>query len=149
MAQGAPPVMGPDYGRRRRRAPVVIALVLVALLAVSGGYLGARVFGFLSRVANVGNPLQLVQEPPPGSVAYKLKHGERVNILALGYGGKENDAPYLTDSIMVVSLDPANQRIMEVSIPRDLYVRIDAWQDGRPYTEKINAAFEVPHQPRD
>src|SRR5207302_8630251 len=65
----------------------------------------------------------------------------------LGYGGAENDAPYLTDSIMVVSIDPAGPRIQETSSPRDLYVRIDAWQDGRRYMDKINAAFDVPNEP--
>jgi LCP family protein required for cell wall assembly len=84
-----------------------------------------------------------------GSIAWKLKHGQQVNLLALGYGGPENDAPYLTDSIMVVSLDAGSQRIVEASLPRDLYVGIDAWQDGTRITDKINAAFEVPNQPRD
>jgi LCP family protein required for cell wall assembly len=106
------------------------------------------VASFLRQIANVGNPVQLIQrevEPPVGSIAYKLKHGQQVTILALGYGGAENDAPYLTDSIMALVLDPSSQRMLEISIPRDLYVRIDAWQDGRVYTEKINAAYEVPN----
>jgi LCP family protein required for cell wall assembly len=67
-------------------------------------------------------------------------------MLALGYGGAENDAPYLTDSIMAITIDPTEKRILETSIPRDLYVRIDAWQDGRQYSEKINVAFAVPNQ---
>jgi LCP family protein required for cell wall assembly len=145
----APPPPRPPRRRRRPLVLVLVAFVLIALIGVSG--LAARLYGFLRDVANVGNPVQLIQqqiEPPVGSIAYKLKHGQQVNVLALGYGGAENDAPYLTDSIMAISIDPANHRIMESSIPRDLYVRIDAWQDGRPFTEKINAAFEVPNQPR-
>jgi anionic cell wall polymer biosynthesis LytR-Cps2A-Psr (LCP) family protein len=124
-----------------------VALLLAAVLVAALVLGGTRLLDFVRQVGSVGNPLQLVQEPPAGSVAYKLKHGQRVNILALGYGGAENDAPYLTDSIMVVSIDPASQRIVETSIPRDLFVRIDAWQDGRQFSEKINAAFEVPNQP--
>ena len=136
---------------RRRRAPcVVAAVVLVAIIAVGavGGY---RVVAFLRSVVNLGNPAQIIQQqldPPAGSMAYKVKHGQRINVLALGYGGAENDAPWLTDSIMAVSIDPVSKRVMEISVPRDLYVRIDAWQDGRRYTEKINAAFEVPNEPR-
>jgi len=120
------------------------------VLVVASGVAAYRVYGFLHSVANVGNPIQMIQhqvDPPVGSVAYKLKHGQRVTILALGYGGGENDAPWLTDTIMVVSIDPTSQRILEASIPRDLYVRIDAWQDGRQYADKINAAFEVPNMP--
>lgn len=136
---------------RRRRAPCVVAAVfLVAVLAV-GGVAGYRVVGFLQSVLNGANPAQIIQQqldPPAGSIAYKIKHGQRINVLALGYGGSENDAPYLTDSIMAISIDPVSKRVVEISVPRDLYVRIDAWQDGRNYTEKINAAFEVPNIPR-
>jgi anionic cell wall polymer biosynthesis LytR-Cps2A-Psr (LCP) family protein len=125
-------------------------VLLVAILAF-GGVAGYRVVGFLQSVLNGANPAQILQQqldPPAGSIAYKVKHGQRINILALGYGGAENDAPYLTDSLMAVSIDPVSKRVVEISVPRDLYVRIDAWQDGRNYTEKINAAFEVPNIPR-
>jgi polyisoprenyl-teichoic acid--peptidoglycan teichoic acid transferase len=136
---------------RRRQAPcVVAAVILVAILAV-GGIAGYRVVGFLQTVLNGGNPFQILQQqldPPAGSIAYKIKHGQHINVLALGYGGAENDAPYLTDSIMAISIDPVSKRVVEISVPRDLYVRIDAWQDGRKYTEKINAAFEVGATPR-
>lgn len=136
---------------RRRRAPcLVTAVVLIAVLAV-GGIAGYRVVAFLQAVLNGANPAQILQQqldPPAGSIAYKIKHGERIGVLALGYGGSENDAPYLTDSIMAVSIDPVSKRVVEVSVPRDLYVRINAWQDGRNDTEKINAAFEVGSTPR-
>jgi polyisoprenyl-teichoic acid--peptidoglycan teichoic acid transferase len=137
--------------RRRRRLPFVIAAVLLVAVVVIGAVGVYRVAGFLRSVANVGNPLQVIQheiEPPAGSIAWKIKHGQRVNILVLGYGGAENDAPWLTDTLMAVGIDPASNRVVEMSIPRDLYVRIDAWQDGRPYMEKINAAFEVPNEPK-
>jgi anionic cell wall polymer biosynthesis LytR-Cps2A-Psr (LCP) family protein len=136
--------------RRRRLPPVIGAIVLVAVIAL-GSVAAYRVVGFLHSVANVNNPVDILKqqlEPPAGSIAYKIKHGQRINVLALGYGGAENEAPWLTDSLMAISIDPATKRIVETSIPRDLYVRIDAWQDGRLFTEKINAAFEVPNEPR-
>jgi LCP family protein required for cell wall assembly len=80
-------------------------------------------------------------DPPAGTIAYKLRHGQPVNLLLLGYGGDENDAPYLTDTLLVVMIDPASKRVAEVSIPRDLLVKIDAWK-GRYSVDKINAAFE-------
>lgn len=150
---------GPSTRPRRSRyrgqaassAAHAVGAALVCVVFVVGGLAAYRAYGFLHNVANVGNPVQLMQrqvEPPAGSIAWKLRHGQRVNILALGYGGPENDAPWLTDSIMVVSIDPVSQRVLEASIPRDLYVRIDAWRDGRQYTEKINAAFEVGNDPK-
>jgi anionic cell wall polymer biosynthesis LytR-Cps2A-Psr (LCP) family protein len=140
-----------SYGAGRRSKAPFVALSLLLVGLILAGAAGYRLYGFLHSVANLGNPFQALQqqvEPPVGSIAWKLKHGQRVNVLALGYGGAENDAPWLTDTLMVVSIDPANKRILETSVPRDLYVRIDAWQDGRTYSEKINAAFEVPNEPK-
>jgi len=135
---------------RRRWILSIVAVLLIALLSV-GGYLGFRVYTFLHKVARVSNPIQIVQQqlggPAPGTLAYRLQHGQSVNLLVLGYGGPGNDGPYLTDTMMIVSIDSAHQRIAEVSVPRDLWVRIDAWQDGRQYQSKINAAFAVPHSP--
>src|SRR2546430_10061551 len=81
--------------------------------------------------------------PAPGSIAWKLRNNQRVNLLMLGYGGAENDAPYLTDSMVVASLDPADKRVMLVSVPRDLSVRIDAFQNQSATQNKINTAYAV------
>jgi LCP family protein required for cell wall assembly len=121
-----------------------VPLSALALLAGSGTGLVMRTQGFLASALNSGNPLEVVRsevDPPAGSIAYKLRHGEQVNLLLLGYGGDENDAPYLTDTMLVVMIDPASGRVAEVSIPRDLIVKIDGW-NGRYTIEKINAAFE-------
>lgn len=117
------------------------------VLSVLAGFSIAafRAAGFLSTVLNTGNPITAVQQqidPPAGSVAWKLKHGQQVNILLLGYGGAENDAPYLTDTMIAVMIDPNTKRVVEASIPRDLITKIPAWQNGRYTMEKINAAFE-------
>lgn len=139
-----------QHGRRRPSSLRVLALLVLAAVVVVGGVGSYRVVSFLHDVANLNNPLQLIQsqiDPPAGSIAYKLKHGQRVNILALGYGGAENDSPYLTDTIMAISIDPATGQVMESSIPRDLWVDVDGWQDGQPLPAKINTAFEVPTSP--
>lgn len=136
--------------RLGRSAPAIIAIVFVAGVLFGASLAVVRTFDFLHRVVNLNNPLTLIQqavEPPAGSIAYKLKNGQPVNILVMGYGGPENDAPYLTDSMLVVSIAAGGKRVMEASIPRDLYVKIDGWQDGRLYTEKINTAFAVPADP--
>src|SRR5205807_4404756 len=140
----------PGRSRLLRRLPIVLVVVLLLGVVAAGGYAVVRTGRFLHKVTNLNNPVTVIQnevEPPAGSIAWKLKHGQQVNLLLLGYGGSENDAPWLTDTIMAVSIDPSSRRVLEVSVPRDLYVGIDAWQDGRPYDEKINAAFEVGMDP--
>src|SRR5262249_7530974 len=138
---------------RRRHHPIrwIVAVSLIVIV-IGAGYLASRVSRAVRTVVNVTNPIQLIQQeiggPAPGTLAWKLQHGQRVNILTLGYGGAEDSGPYLTDTIMAISIDPASQEVFEISIPRDLYVSIDAWQDARPYSAKINDAFSVPHDLR-
>jgi LCP family protein required for cell wall assembly len=133
-------------------APAAV-LIAVLLLTVGGTtYLASRFIGFLNHVTAGGISVSTltqaagISEPPMGSIAYRLKHREPVpiNILVLGYGGQENDAPWLTDTLMAVRLDPASHRIAMISVPRDLYVSIPAWpaSSGIVDREKINAAFE-------
>jgi len=49
---------------------------------------------------------------------------DRVNILLLGMGGRGHQGPYLTDTIILVSIKPSLKKMSLVSIPRDLYVPI-------------------------
>src|SRR5256885_10448590 len=94
---------------------VPAALVAVQLLAV---VLGAtltykRFDDFVTATTGhhlnpIGEVVQAVQ-PAPGTIAYKLNHGQQVNILLLRMGGYENDRPQLTASIMGGGLDPPTQ----------------------------------------
>nr|HPO05722.1 LCP family protein [Candidatus Gracilibacteria bacterium] len=45
-----------------------------------------------------------------------------LNCLLIGYGGEGHDGAYLTDSMMVASIDTKNQNVVMLSIPRDLWV---------------------------
>jgi LCP family protein required for cell wall assembly len=131
--------------RRRSRGPL-IAVALILIILVAGGLAVGRTINFLRQSFNLGNPFTAAQQavdPNAGSIPYKLNHGQQVNVLLMGYGGSENDAPYLTDTIMALSIDPANHRVQEVSIPRDLTVRIDAFQNQQPQVQKINAAYAI------
>ncbi|MBW7954846.1 LCP family protein [Candidatus Gracilibacteria bacterium] len=46
----------------------------------------------------------------------------KTNIVIIGRGGDENDAPELTDSILIASINYKNKSISMFSVPRDLYV---------------------------
>lgn len=131
-------------GRNRSRAVIrpVVAVILLVCLAASI-FAGVRLVSVLS---GFGNPLTEAGDafnPPAGSLSWKLRHGQQVNLLLLGYGGSENDAPYLTDTVMAVVLDPAHNRAMEVSIPRDLSVQVDAWANRPPVAYKVNEAYAI------
>lgn len=128
-----------------RRA--VIAVVVTLLVAI-GSYTGLRLYQLANTIsphAGLGDVIGLAQnqDDQPGSLAYKIHHGERVNILMLGYGGGSHDGAYLTDSIMVISVQGPD-RVAMTSLPRDSYVQVKALVNGGEYDGKINAAYEIP-----
>src|SRR5437660_6353451 len=138
------------FYRLTRSVPAVIAGVLLLAVIVGAtlpsNHLDAFVDVTTGRHINpIGEVVQAI-DPPAGTIAYKLKHGQPVNILLLGMGGEQNDAPYLTDSIMAVSIEPATNRVMMASIPRDLTVHMNVQSNPqRIWTQTINAAYEVPY----
>ena len=138
-----------SYRLTRSVPAAVIAVLLV--VAVAGATLTyKRLDDFVhattgKHINPIGEVVQAVQ-PQPGTIAYKLNHGQQVNILLLGMGGYENDAPFLTDSIMAVTIDSSTNRVMMASIPRDLTVHMNLQSNpNRIWTQKINAAYEVPY----
>ncbi len=62
---------------------------------------------------------------------------DRINILLLGIGGEGHSGKYLTDTIILASINPTSYETSLVSIPRDLYVEIP---DSKIHT-KINAVY--------
>lgn len=64
------------------------------------------------------------------------------NILLLGYGGGNHDGAYLTDSIMLVHIDPKSQKIFLISIPRDIWTKIPSNGSSGSYW-KINTAYTI------
>jgi polyisoprenyl-teichoic acid--peptidoglycan teichoic acid transferase len=73
-----------------------------------------------------------------------LKNEEtgRVNILLLGMGGKGHDGAYLTDTIMLASLDVKNKKVSLLSIPRDLSIPVEGASDWTKINN-INAFAEA------
>ena len=66
---------------------------------------------------------------------------DRINILLLGVGGKNHDGGNLTDTIMLVSLQPSTKKVAMMSIPRDLMISVEGlgWQR----VNAINALAEA------
>ena len=136
--------------RLTRSVPAAVAAVLLLAVIVAATLTYKRFDDFITATTGhhinpIGEVVQAV-EPAQGTIAYKLQHGQQVNILLLGMGGYENDAPYLTDSIMAVTIDPTSNRVMLASIPRDLTIPMNLQNPpSRVWYQKINAAYEVPY----
>lgn len=85
-----------------------------------------------------------------GSDDSDAKLPQKINFLILGNPGEGNNAPNLTDTIMLATLKPQDQKIYFFSIPRDLYARIGELQSF----SKINSLYEIgknrnPNSPAD
>lgn len=120
----------------KRRRTRIIAIIGICLVLIFGflfikGYLKLRhIF------QGGGNAIALNDEIDPNSL--RGEGDGRINILLLGRGGGNHDAPDLTDTILIASIDPINKKAGMLSIPRDLWV-----QPENMSPTKINAIFAL------
>lgn len=108
------------------------------------GIVAISYVGFLyASGKNIFDPKSLTQSPFFSDKSDKSTlRGEgdgRINILVLGMGGANHPGGTLTDTIMVVSIDPNDKTIAMLSIPRDLYVPIA----GKKQSTKINEVYSI------
>lgn len=85
---------------------------------------------------------QLVAE-----ISNELDDDPRINFLLLGYGGEGHDGGYLSDVVMIISVDTLNKKTTLISVPRDLWVTIPV-QSDKKQNYKINAAYAIGHDDR-
>ena len=121
---------------------------MLAAAVLFSGFTVFRVWSALHAIsprAQVQDVITLVQAQTdsPGSLGWKIKQGQRINILLLGYGGPGHDGPYLTDSIMLLSIQPASRQAMMISLPRDLWVKIPALPRNGYMWGKLNSAYAI------
>lgn len=110
-----------------------VGLVSGTLVLFVLGYLGFKLF-FAAQ--------NIIDRDSGGALALQgdasLLNGEgdgRVNILMIGIGGEQHQGGDLADTIIVASIDPFNNEVAMLSVPRDLYVPIEGY-----HSTKINEA---------
>ncbi len=133
---------------------IVVASVLVALLAAYGGDVralitnAARIYinlGLISTASTTAPVIPTAIQPsvaagtpaPTAQPAPLLATiTQPLNILLLGSDGRPNEtSPTRTDAILLLHIDPVQQRFSMLSLPRDLLVSIPGYGWAR-----INAA---------
>lgn len=112
------------------------ALLIGVVLLCSAAYLGYKVYHTQRKVLSGGGLAPAVCDGNVPVNQLKAEGDSRVNILLLGIGGDGHEAPDLTDTLMVASLDPVTDKMDLLSIPRDLWVKVPG-----AGSRKINEAY--------
>jgi LCP family protein required for cell wall assembly len=128
-----PPAPLPKPKRRKRRrwgrwVAGVFALLLVLVL-VLGGIVAQRVYAFGTAISTQS----------PLSSQLNFSGTNRINLLVMGFGGGNHPGAYLTDSMLLISIQPQTGKTALISVPRDLWVQIPP--NSGNYG-KLNSAFE-------
>jgi len=119
------------------KRPRWLIFLIVIILILVGGCLTKNLFSENApNNPEAYDPITLKPKKPEGFFQ-KMKYlvfsqekellgqnQDRINILLLGMGGAGHDGPYLTDTNIIVSLQPSNGKIAMISIPRDLGVKV-------------------------
>jgi len=148
---GVPQYQAPDrplkvVNKKRRKQTTRRKLVLrgavasFVIVATIGGLLAWNGYVKLHKVFRGTSTVAALAAKPVAPGQLNGEGDGRVNILLLGIGGQGHDGPDLTDTIMLLSVDPVNHTAALLSIPRDLWV-----QQPIPYIakqQKINAVYE-------
>ena len=149
--------LGAAADRRRRRTLGVVAALLVATIGMHAwiAFVVVQLEGTLSEVFSGADPG--VREPrpdpsatpaaseepgaPPATPVPQWDGTERLNILLLGTDAAPGRRAVLTDVILLVSIDPADETAVMISVPRDTgYVPLpdaNVHTDGL-YPDKVN-----------
>ena len=150
--------------RRRSRYTVVprwvtpkrVIALIAAIVLVGVGQYGVRLALALAHASH-DNPFSAVINALSGgngsSVDKAKQNLQRINIMIYGYGGDGHDGAYLSDSIMMVSIQPqvnGPPQVAEISIPRDWYVpnqlaggKVDYGRINQAYSDGMNGEGTV------
>ncbi|MCL4240812.1 MAG: LCP family protein [Dehalococcoidia bacterium] len=99
--------------------------------------------GIIKPLANLDTPLVAIKDPGANSVL-----NQRINLLVLGvdkrpgwaFEDNENSG-YLTDTIMVATIDPVADTVSVLSFPRDMWIDIHEGEDV--YQRRINDSYGI------
>ncbi len=140
----------------RRRLALVAGVLVVVLLpagvvswrvyrfahATTSGVVSRPVFGSVAPFAGEPSASPVVATREKSGLGARIDKGDRINFLVLGYGGVGHEGAYLTDSMLVASLNTATKQATLISVPRDIWAKIPTNGRNGDYW-KINAAYAL------
>lgn len=135
MKLDLPKSSGEKHKKRSKKKIVLRVMIgLFLVVFISGGFLFGNAYLKAKKIfSGGGNAPALDANVDPTKL--KGEGDGRVNVLMLGKGGAGHDGADLTDTILIMSIDPIQKDASMLSIPRDFWVKTEAGQS------KINAVY--------
>ena len=130
------------FQKHKHKKKKIVGVVLTIIFLIAGtSYLSFLIF-YLPKEINLNSSffqglshLMLAKEKDI------TKEKDVINILVLGMGGLGHEGPYLTDTILLASINKKDKKAAMISIPRDLFV--DTKLYGKKKINHINSYAEV------
>lgn len=107
-------------------------------LLILAGIIAGAIFFFLIKINQFYRDIYI----PKADNGHVQPEKTSYNLLFLGYGGEGHDGPYLTDTVMVVHLDLKNNKVVQISIPRDTWLKLPT-KSGDNFHAKVNTLYEI------
>ncbi len=117
------------------------ALFIVSLAVV--------LFGLKLLISPVVGAIASMMKESSVTISYMLNKGDIkkvndiTNFLILGVDERYEGGPSLTDTIMILSYNHKTKSTVMISLPRDLWVQIPAFDGVSSYFTKINSVYSV------
>jgi polyisoprenyl-teichoic acid--peptidoglycan teichoic acid transferase len=111
----------------------IIGGILLFLLLVGGYYAWSLLSGLKIKASEFLKAPNAIVNYVANKDPQVLNEDGRTNIALLGIGGKGHDGPYLTDTMIVASVNIKNGNVVLISLPRDIWVQSTA--------SKLNAVY--------
>jgi len=116
----------------------VFFVITFILFSVNANISEQDSFFWLNKIPIIGRIKHLVES---ADKTLKGEGRDRINILLLGMGGKNHQGGYLTDTIILASLEPSSKKVALLSIPRDLTIPME--DKGWRKINNVNAYAEI------
>jgi LCP family protein required for cell wall assembly len=139
--------------RKRRRRIIQIVILAVALLLIGTGLLVAAVVGpavttILTDIGKISKTPVGVRVGPEGTPVTVLppewEKKEPINVLLIGLDYRPQEEDTRADTQIVVHIDLAAKTASMLSIPRDLWVNIPGFGEGR-----VNSSYQLGERSKD
>jgi LCP family protein required for cell wall assembly len=117
-----------------------VALALLILVLMGGAWFGWKAFSAARNIIGKSHGGAPALNGDLDPTRLKGEGDGRINVLILGIGGAGHEGPNLSDTLIVMSIDPKTKDAAMLSVPRDLYVKIPATGKYGTQYSKINSA---------